>query len=122
MQTPTRELIYRLDPVLFAEDMLDAPLDPWQRDLLRSQADQILLNCSRQSGKSSMTAAFTTWTALYEDGALILLLSPSLRQSQELFRKCLFFISRLRTGGVSGERNQTNIGTKYRFTHRVTTR
>jgi hypothetical protein len=48
-----------------------------------------LLNCSRQSGKSTVTALLGVHTALYEPGALVLLLSPSLRQSQELFRKAL---------------------------------
>src|SRR5205085_5084660 len=48
-----------------------------------------LLNCSRESGKSTVAAALAMHTAVYEPGAPILLLSPSLRQSQELFRKCL---------------------------------
>jgi len=60
--------------------------DPWQTTLLRSTADRLLLLCSRQSGKSQSTAAFALRTALLEDGALILLLSPTLRQSGELFR------------------------------------
>src|SRR5262249_19499108 len=63
--------------------------DPWQRDVLRSTAPRMLLNCSRQSGKSTVTAILATHTVLYEPGALVLLLSPALRQSQELFRKCL---------------------------------
>lgn len=63
--------------------------DPWQADFLRSCADRILLNCSRQVGKSTTTATLADHTAFYEPGSLILLLSPSLRQSQELFRKCL---------------------------------
>jgi hypothetical protein len=48
-----------------------------------------LLNCSRQSGKSTITAVLAVHTALYDPGSLTLLLSPSLRQSQELFRKCV---------------------------------
>lgn len=63
--------------------------DPWQRDVLNSTADRLLLNCSRQSGKSTMSAVLAVWTALYEPGALVLLLSPTLRQSSELHRKCL---------------------------------
>jgi len=61
--------------------------DAWQRDLLRSSASRIALLACRQSGKSTTTACLALHTALYEPGALILLLSPSLRQSQELFRK-----------------------------------
>ena len=68
------------------EDLGLSP-DPWQRSVLRSQADRLLLLCSRQAGKSTATAALALHTAIYEPGALVLLLSPSLRQSGELFRK-----------------------------------
>jgi phage terminase large subunit-like protein len=49
----------------------------------------VLLNCSRQSGKSTVAASLAVYEALALPGALVLLLSPSLRQSQELFRKTL---------------------------------
>jgi phage terminase large subunit-like protein len=61
--------------------------DAWQSDLLRSDAKQMILLCSRQAGKSTVTSILGLHTALYEPDSLILLLSPSLRQSQELFRK-----------------------------------
>ena len=41
------------------------------------------------SAPSLLTAVLTTHTALYQPPMLCLLLSPSLRQSQELFRKVL---------------------------------
>jgi hypothetical protein len=47
------------------------------------------LNCSRQSGKSRTVAALAVHTAVFQPGSLTLLLSPSLRQSVELFRKVL---------------------------------
>jgi hypothetical protein len=61
--------------------------DPWQADLLRSEADRVLLLCSRQAGKSSTSAGLAIRTALLEPNSPVLLLSPSLRQSGELFRK-----------------------------------
>jgi hypothetical protein len=61
--------------------------DPWQEALLRSPASRILLLCSRQSGKSTVTALLALHQAIYQPDSLILLLSPSLRQSQELFKK-----------------------------------
>jgi hypothetical protein len=61
--------------------------DPWQVELLRSPARRTLLNCSRQSGKSTVAAALALQAALLEPPALVLLLSPSMRQSGELFRK-----------------------------------
>ena len=67
--------------------------DPWQRRLLESTAPRQLLLCSRQSGKSSTCAALALATALKEPGSLVLLLSPSLRQSQELYRKVAQFLT-----------------------------
>lgn len=61
--------------------------DPWQRDLLLSAAPQMLLRCSRQSGKSTVAALIALYEALYRAPALVLVLSPGLRQSQELYRK-----------------------------------
>ena len=71
------------------------PPDPWQRRLLRSRAERVLLLCSRQSGKSTVTAAMALHEVLFRPKSLVLLLSPSLRQSQELFRKVTDFRNRL---------------------------
>src|SRR5262249_35020472 len=65
--------------------------DPWQRDLLLAPDRQVLLNCSRQSGKSTVVAALAMHTALFKPRALVLLLSPTQRQSGEIFRKVLDF-------------------------------
>lgn len=76
------------DPVALFRATGQEP-DAWQREVLRSTAPRILLNCSRQSGKSTVAATIAVYEALVAAGGLILLLSPSLRQSQELFRKVL---------------------------------
>jgi Phage terminase large subunit len=81
------DLALALDPVLFAAEAGYPALDAWQVQLLRSQAQQVILNVTRQGGKSSSTALLALHTALYQPGALVLLLAPALRQSQELFRK-----------------------------------
>jgi hypothetical protein len=60
--------------------------DTWQADLLRSRWQRALLLCSRQAGKSTVTAALATHTAIYQPHSLTLLLSPTLRQSGELFQ------------------------------------
>jgi tRNA(Met) C34 N-acetyltransferase TmcA len=49
----------------------------------------MLLLASRQAGKSSVSAALALHTALVRPGVLVLVLSPSQRQSGELFRKVL---------------------------------
>jgi hypothetical protein len=81
-------LLLALDPgqVLRAQGL--AP-DPWQQDLLMSRDREVLLNCARQSGKSTTVAALALHTALFFDGSLVLILSASLRQSSELYRKVL---------------------------------
>lgn len=61
--------------------------DPWQTRLLRSDAKRILLNCSRQAGKSTMAGVVALHTALLVPGALVLILAPSERQAKELFTK-----------------------------------
>ena len=77
-----------LDParVLLARGMRP---DPWQRAFLLGRSRQVLLCCSRQSGKSTVVSALALHTALFTPGALVLLLSPSQRQSAEIFRKVL---------------------------------
>src|SRR5919107_914147 len=79
-----------LDRVAFATDLGIVP-DGWQADFLRSSADRVLLNCSRQSGKSTMSAVIALHRALYHPGSLVLCLAPALRQSQELFAKIAGF-------------------------------
>lgn len=83
-----REIALTLDPVRLAQTIGIEP-DEWQARVLRSNAPRLLLNCSRQVGKSTVTGLLATWTALFQPASLILLLSPSLRQSSELFRSCL---------------------------------
>ena len=61
--------------------------DPWQAAVLRSHSKRILLNCTRQGGKSTVTAAVGLHRALYSPGALVLLVSVSQRQSAELLRR-----------------------------------
>jgi hypothetical protein len=84
------DLMLALDRSAFAKEAGLEP-DPWQRDLLRSSSDRVLLNCCRQSGKSTMTAIIALHRALYHPSSLILCLAPALRQSQELFGKVLGF-------------------------------
>jgi hypothetical protein len=75
----------RADP---ARILTSARMDPdaWQTGLLSSTSKRILMLACRQSGKSTTAAALALRTALTRSGSLILLLSPSLRQSGELFR------------------------------------
>src|SRR5215203_4043882 len=84
------DLKLALDRISFARALGLEP-DPWQVDLLRSVSDRVLLNCCRQSGKSTMSGVIALHRALYHPGSLILCLAPALRQSQELFGKIASF-------------------------------
>jgi hypothetical protein len=90
MVSVAEDLRLALDRVAFAERLLPS-LDPWQSRLLDSSSKRVLLNCSRQSGKSTITAIIALHRALYYPGSLILCLAPALRQSQELFAKLSVF-------------------------------
>jgi hypothetical protein len=90
MVSLAEDLKLALDRVSFAQKAGLDP-DPWQRDHLMSSSERVLLNCCRQSGKSTMTAIVALHRALYHPGSLILCLAPALRQSQELFGKVLGF-------------------------------
>jgi hypothetical protein len=74
-----------LDPVLFARACGIDP-DPWQRDVLTSMSKRIILNCARQTGKSTLTAILALHRALYTPKSLVLVLAPSIRQSSLLFK------------------------------------
>ena len=58
------DLVSALDPATFARGQGFMP-DPWQERMLRSQSRRLLLNCCRQSGKSTTAALLATHTALF---------------------------------------------------------
>jgi hypothetical protein len=78
----------RFDPIALLGAAGLTP-DPWQAGLIASPANRVLLLASRQSGKSTIAAAMALHAALTRPRSPVLLLSPSLRQSMELFRKVL---------------------------------
>jgi hypothetical protein len=69
--------------------------DSWQTVLLRSDCDRLLLLTTRQGGKSTVAAALALAEALRRPGSLVLLLSPSERQSGELATKVFSFYDAL---------------------------
>jgi hypothetical protein len=71
------DICHSLNPVAFARDRLGFNPDPRQALVLASRAKQIILNCTRQWGKSTVTAARAVFTAWHEPESLILVLSPA---------------------------------------------
>src|SRR5680860_518215 len=86
--SPYLDIAAALDPVVFARGAGFDP-DPWQAEVLRSSAKRMLLNCSRQSGKSTTTALVALHEALYQPGSLVLLLATRQDQAAEQLRKVM---------------------------------
>jgi hypothetical protein len=70
--------------------------DPTQARVLQCQSRRVLLNCTRQWGKSTVTAAKAVHQALHYEGSLTLVVSPSARQRGEFLRKAEEFVRRLK--------------------------
>ncbi len=79
LEVMAAEMRHALDPVGFAVDRLEFTPDAWQEKVLQSAVQNILLNCSRQAGKSTASAIMGLHEALYYSSSLVLLVSPSLR-------------------------------------------
>jgi Terminase large subunit, T4likevirus-type, N-terminal len=86
-------LALAVDPVAFAM-ACGIECDAWRAGLLRSDARRSLLLCSRQSGKSTVTALTALHTSLYSAG-LVVIVSPSQRQSGEMIRTIRGFVGHL---------------------------
>ena len=91
---------YASDPATFATHALGFTLDAWQHDVLTSSWSRALLNVSRQAGKSTTAAVLGLYEALYRPDSLTIIVSPSDRQSAELFRKIVQLRARLPRGRV----------------------
>jgi terminase large subunit-like protein len=88
------DLAFALDPVLFCRALGIEP-DDWQAELLRTRPGRLLILASRQVGKSTIVAALVCWCIIYEPGSLIVMVSPSQRQSGEIFRTVKSFYGML---------------------------
>jgi hypothetical protein len=100
-----RDLRHALDPVLFASERLGLNVDPVQAELLRKRSRRALLNCTRQWGKSTTTAAGVLHEGTYITGSRIIILSPTQRQSSLLLSKVEEFADRaqIKVKPFSGE-------------------
>jgi hypothetical protein len=107
--TPNRRIAWALDPALVLDELRFERVD-WQRRVMRSQSRRILLNCHRQSGKSWVTASLAVWTAMYQPGALVLMVSASQRQSSELFLKATGVYEALGRPIAAAEDTATTLG------------
>jgi hypothetical protein len=89
------DLALSLDPTMIAS-LAGLTLDPWQAELMRSSSPRVLLLCARQTGKTTTCAFISIATAIRKPGALVLIISPSQRQSGEMFRTVMRYYRSLR--------------------------
>ncbi len=79
-------------PSLWAAQALNFHLDPLQNQILDSSSSHLILCCSRQWGKSTVTAIRTLHHAWFNPGSLILCLAPGARQSGLFLKKAEHFL------------------------------
>ena len=72
--------------VAFAEKALGWMLEDKQRELLTGPSRRVILNCTRQWGKSWMAAVALLFHAVHQPESLSIVAGPTLRQSAELLR------------------------------------
>jgi hypothetical protein len=80
------DLARALDPTSIARDVGIEALDPWQARLIDEPPKRLLACCGRQVGKSTAAGLCALHAAIYRAPSTIVLISPSLRQSVELYR------------------------------------
>ncbi len=80
---------------MFAWERLGFEPDLRQREVLESEARRGILNCTRQWGKSTIAAAKAVHRAWMRAGCLVLVASPTERQSAEFLRKAADMVRRL---------------------------
>jgi hypothetical protein len=62
---------------------------------MTSGAKRVILNCTRQWGKTTVSAAMAVHRAFHVRGSLVVVASPSLRQSGEWMRRAAAMLLRL---------------------------
>ena len=78
----------------FAKVRLEFDADELQRQVLESTAARGILNCTRQWGKSTVAAVKAIHRAVTAPGSMILVASPSSRQSGEFIHKASVLMRR----------------------------
>jgi hypothetical protein len=84
-----------VDAVEFARTRLGFRANEQQCEVLRSTAKRGILNCCRQWGKSTVTVAKALHRIVTVPGSLVLVASPSKRQSAEWMRKAKGMVMRM---------------------------
>lgn len=101
--TIAKTLAMALDPVWMARAAGYEP-DNWQAEVLRRRAQQTILLCTRQGGKSLTTALLSVHEALFHPPALVLLFARAKRQSELLYAQVRLILRELGETATSYEK------------------
>ncbi len=95
--------------VSFARERLRFGPDLRQEELLRCEAKQAILNCSRQWGKSTVAAIKAVHRAHSVPKSLVVVASPTDRQSAEFVEKARAFVVQLGLKARGDGHNKTSL-------------
>ena len=95
--------------VEFARERLGFEPDERQAAVLQSRAKRGILNCTRQWGKSTVAGIKAIYQAWTRPGSLVVVASPTDRQSAEFVRKTSEFMTRLGARPRGDGKNATSL-------------
>jgi len=96
------------DPILFARS-LDFHPDPKQSELLADPHPRIVVNCTRQWGKTTVVSLKAVHHAVTHPGSLVLVASPGERQSANFIANAAAFLARLDIKTRTDGRNRISL-------------
>jgi hypothetical protein len=97
------------DILSFVRERLGFEPDERQAEVLRSTAKRGILNCTRQWGKSTVSAAKAVHRAITQPGSLVLVASPTLRQSGEWMEKAEEMLRKLGVRPQGDGKNRVSV-------------
>lgn len=89
------DLLYRMNALRFVRERLGFEPDAKQAAVMSGSIRRGLLNCTRQWGKSTVAAAMAVHRAWSWEEGLVIVVSPSARQTGEFLRKASGFARKL---------------------------
>ena len=109
---PDANNLVKTDPAEWIRQQTGLVLDDWQRSLCEDLPPRLLLNCPRQSGKSTATACMASVKMLLRP-TFVLAIAPSYRQSKLLHEKVLEIIPPGELSRLTVDTIELNNGSKF---------
>src|SRR5438105_3198432 len=107
--TPSPRSTAAIDPVAWVQCKLHWQPDPVQAEVLRTSANRLILCCTRQWGKSTVTAMKALHYAWHHSGSLVIVAAPTARQSGEWIEKTSNLLRQLDVHPRGDGRNENSL-------------